>query len=481
MPTVEVPAPVGGINVASSWLAMPITDAFYLYDMVPQTSHVETAPPSYLYYDDALWVMSLHGYEAGANSEILGSFVNATPGTGAIKRITGGSATTLLSGWSQADSRFISTMFQSKLILCNGTFAPLIYNGTTIATITGTGALMSDIRGVITFKGRAYYWQKATQSFWYAAAGAFQGTLTEFPIDTLTSLGGKIVLLTTFTRDGGEGADDLFVIVMDTGETLVYQGDDPGSASAWELVGKFQMARPIGPRCAAKINATTLVMTDDGIIDLQKVLSGNPEPLVSLKVEPWLKFKIATLTDAERDQIALIECQETNSIMVLHLDLCDGAQVGRVTAPLAMKKDTGAWYILPLMLSDSTQSNAINCATMWNGKTYFGRGISGAVYGILPEVVTLLSAEEPITTTWTTASGYGIAFAPTVDGVAQKKPSDTLVDEAIAAFVQPFGGLNGQVCNVMTVKGLVEERWDTSKDQVKWYKSVMRVKPGGRR
>lgn len=475
MPTVEVPAPVGGINVASSWLAMPITDAFYLYDMVPKTSHVETAPPSLLTYDDASEVMSLMAYEAGAISQLLGAFGSGS--SWAIKTVPAG--TSLISG--RANGRYICTMFQSKLIMCNGGNFPLVYDGATVTNLIASGPSLPDLRGAITFKGRVYYWEVATQSFWYAAAGAYQGTLTEFPVDTLTTQGGKIVFLTAFTRDGGEGSDDLFVIVMDTGETLLYQGDDPDSASAWELVGKFQMPRPIGPRCALRLNATTVILTEDGVIDLQRVLQGNPYPAVSIKVDKWLKFKIVTLTQEERDQITMIEVPETQSIMVLHLDLCDGAQSSIVAAPLAMTKESGAWYILPLMLSDSAQSAAINCATTLGGKTYFGRSTSGAVYSILPEVVTLLSAEEAITTTWTTASGYGIAFAPTVDGVVQKKPSDTLADDAIAAFVQPFGGLNGQVCNVMTVKGLVEERWDTSKDQVKWYKSVMRVKPGGRR
>ncbi len=477
MPTLEIPAPVGGINVAANWLSMPMGDAFYLYDMVPKKAHVETAPPSYLYYDDAATVMSLLPYEAGSNSELLGLFGSGT--SWAVKRITGGTATSLFTGL--LNGRYMSCMFQSNMVLCNGVNAPLVYNGSTVAAISGTAAIMPDIRGVITFKGRAYYWQLATQSFWYAAAGAFQGTLTEFSVDTLTTLGGKIVLLTAFTRDGGEGSDDLFVIVMDTGETLVYQGDDPSNAAAWELVGKFIMPRPIGPRCSIRMNSTTLVLTEEGLIDLQKVLAGEPYLLVSFKVDPWLKFKITTLTDEEREQIALVEVAETQSIMVLHLELCDGAALGAMSAPLAMTKETGAWYLLPLMLSDSSQAIAINCATQWLGKTYFGRGTSGAVYGILPEVVTLASADETMSYEWTPVSGYGFAFAPTITSLVQKLPSETLVDSAVSTFVQPFGGLSGQVSMLQTVKGTVQERWDTSKDQVKWYKSVMRIKPGGRR
>jgi hypothetical protein len=166
--------------------------------------------------------------------------------------------------------------------------------------------------------------------------------------------------------------------------------------------------------------------------------------------------------------------------MVLHLDLCDGAQFGAVAAPLAMTKETSAWYVLPLMLSDSAQVTAINCATVWLGKTYFGRGTAGTVYGILPEVVTLASSEETISSPWVPQSGNGFAFAPTINSKVQKHPVDNLTDTSISTFVQPFGGLSGNVVAVQTVKGTVQERWDTSKDQVKWYKSVMRVKQGGK-
>lgn len=476
MATIDVPAPVGGINAAHSYVAFPITDAVYLYDMIPRVSHVETAPPSELFYDDAASVAALMPYESDSSAKLLGTFGSGT--SWAIKDITTGTASTLFSG--SLNGRFITCMFDKNMVLCNGVGTPVVYNGTTIAAITGTAAIMSDIRGVITFKGRAYYWQLETQSFWYAEAGAFQGTLTEFPVDTLTSSGGKIVLLTTFTRDGGEGADDLFVICMDTGEVLIYQGDDPSSAVAWELVGKFQMPRPIGPRSALRVGAQTLILTEAGIVDIQRVLAGNPYPLVSAKIESWLSFKLLDLTQAERDQITMIDVPETRQIAVLHLDLCDGAARGWVSAPLCMTKDSGAWSIVPFFLALSAQGSVINCAATWQGRTYFGRDTSGAVYVIAPEEVSLLSGDENIVEEWTPESGYGLAFAPTIDGTVQSSLALPMDSEAVGAFVQPFNGLFGLVTAVLTVKGTVQGCWD-NKDQVRWYKSVLRVKRGGRR
>ena len=75
-----------------------------------------------------------------------------------------------------------------------------------------------------------------------------------------------------WTNDGGDGVDDYAVFVFSTGEVLVYQGDDPGNAAAWSLIGRFQIGEPLGIRAHAKVGGPEIIGTTDGYVDLSIAL-----------------------------------------------------------------------------------------------------------------------------------------------------------------------------------------------------------------
>jgi hypothetical protein len=151
----------------------------------------------------------------------------------------------------------------------------ITYDGSSVSStdlnIT-TGPAEEDIRGVQVHKGRAYYWETASQSFWYASAGAYQGDLTEFDLGTVIKSGGALQMMVTLTIDGGGGQDDLACFIFSSGEVVVYQGDDPGDAAAWELVGVFTIGQPVDPLAHEKVAGTELVFTRDGVVDLSAAL-----------------------------------------------------------------------------------------------------------------------------------------------------------------------------------------------------------------
>ena len=66
--------------------------------------------------------------------------------------------------------------------------------------------------------------------------------------------------------------DDMLVIMANTGETLVYQGDDPSDALGWELVQRYQLPQPIADLGVDRIGAETIIITDDGYINLSEAL-----------------------------------------------------------------------------------------------------------------------------------------------------------------------------------------------------------------
>lgn len=126
--------------------------------------------------------------------------------------------------------------------------------------------------GVASFKGRAFYWAQAAQSFWYATAGSYQGVLAEFNMASVLQSGGTLVQVVTWTLDSGSGIDDLAVFIFSTGEVLVYSGSDPGTAADWNLIGRFQIGEPLGPRAHAKTGGTEIILTRDGYLDISAAL-----------------------------------------------------------------------------------------------------------------------------------------------------------------------------------------------------------------
>ena len=125
---------------------------------------------------------------------------------------------------------------------------------------------------VSSFKGRVFYWAENKQSFWYATAGAYRGRYGRVrPVSTQITRGGYLVQMVTWTLDSGSGIDDLAVFIFSTGETLVYQGSDPGDVNDWSLIGRFQIgdrsARAHMQDCRREI-----ILTRDGYIDLSVAL-----------------------------------------------------------------------------------------------------------------------------------------------------------------------------------------------------------------
>ena len=51
---------------------------------------------------------------------------------------------------------------------------------------------------------------------------------------------------------------------MDTGEALVYQGDDPGDSDFWAIIGRYSMGRPLSIRSSTSIAGDRFILTQEG-------------------------------------------------------------------------------------------------------------------------------------------------------------------------------------------------------------------------
>lgn len=355
MPVIAMPAPVGGWNARDPLSAMPMGDAVTMINMVSRGLYVETREPFvYLTPSTYDYVHTLIPHYGTTNARLLACDYDT------IKEISTGTSTTIGSGFTGA-LPWQYTAFQGLTILTNGANSAQSYNGTALAVLVTTGATPASLWGCNTYKGRVYYWKKNDDSFWYAAAGAYQGALTEFPLDTQLSRGGYLVMMVSMTMDSGAGADDLAAFVFSTGEVLIYQGDDPGSVSAWELVGKYMIPQPLGIRGNVRIGANTIVMTRRGYVSLNAIMRGETGPTgyLSDKISKAVDDAVNTYNTGSpsTDQSDAVYCSKLNEVVFIHRNFANitpgAVESGGMYSEFRYSMDSATWYSAePIQFND---------------------------------------------------------------------------------------------------------------------------------
>lgn len=293
--TKSYPAPIGGWNGRDSLAAMKPTEAVELVNWFPTTSYVEIRGG-----------MSSHATGTTGNIKTLAVY-NAMSGSSTMWGYTASGVYNVSSAGAvgasvlaRTNGKHQWTMFgdgtSNWLIAVNGVDAPAYYDGTTWTAVTGatspalTGLTTTDIIGVCVFKGRLFFIQKNSLSFWYLAAGAAGGALTEFDISGECPKGGYLMACATWTRDAGSGPDDFFVTITSEGEAIVYQGTNPASSTTWAKIGSYTIGKPLGRRCVMQYGGDCVVLTEQGAFPLSSLLLSGDE-----RAKYALSFKIQSV------------------------------------------------------------------------------------------------------------------------------------------------------------------------------------------
>ena len=276
---VSIPPPIGGWNTRDDPAQMGPSDATHLVNFWPEQNQVSLRK-GFSEHSTGVGsgnVDTVVEYFSGTTRHLLA----ASP-TNIYNATSPGAATSLHAGF--ANGRWQSAMMNGILGLVNGADTPQIYNGSTIEDMTAiTGTTGTELIGIHVFKSRSYFWKAASPSFWYSATNALGGAVTEFALGQVARLGGSLVRMHSWTVDGGDGVDDYSVFLMSSGEVLVYQGSDPGSSSAWALVGSYRIPAPLGIRCAEKVGGKLGVLTDRDIVFLPDAFNQPSPPASKLK------------------------------------------------------------------------------------------------------------------------------------------------------------------------------------------------------
>ena len=339
-------APVGGWNARDPEADMQATDALVLDNVIPRNRYVELRPGflNHTQFDPGAG-------PAGGGSVSFKTLIEYSKADGTRKLIgcvssfifdlTTEDSPTALSGTTPTSDKWQHVTMNGVLILVNGSDVPQQYNGTTRSdlTITGSGLTSAFLVHVTNYKGRAYYVEKDTASIWYAAAGAHSGATTELDLSSVFRDGGYIQLCVTWSRDDGSGMQEFLVVISNTGEMLIYGGDDPG-ASNWTIVNRFYISEPLGRRAAYPLGSDIILLTQEGVIPISSVVAAAGAEINYVKLTDKIDNAFNELT---RDKVDTFGWQCVNyakeQLLVINAPIIEDKE----SVQLVMNTKTGAW------------------------------------------------------------------------------------------------------------------------------------------
>jgi hypothetical protein len=270
--SVSMPPPTGGWNARDTLSNMEADQAIVLDNYFPDATEVKLRRGEVEHktgmagnVDSLLIYSPLSGTQAmfAANN---GSIYNATS--------AGEIGVAVKSGFTGNQWQFINfgTAGGQFLFCVNGADTPQLYDGATFEDTTLTGPTVANLAWCNAHQRRIWTGEKSSLSAWYGAVNAITGAFTEFPLAGVATLGGYVMGMATWTRDGGSGPDDVAVFVTSEGEAILYSGIDPADSATWSLVGVFRIGKPLGRRFYTKAGSDIILMTEDGFVVGSQIL-----------------------------------------------------------------------------------------------------------------------------------------------------------------------------------------------------------------
>lgn len=356
----HTPSPTGGWNTRDDIADMPITDAPILKNWFPGSSRTKVRNGCEEFAVSLLAdVETLMTYDGGTGEEFF-----AAADDNIYDITAGGSATGDIVVSALANARWQYTNIGNQagrfLIAVNGADAPLKYDGSTWSTTTITESDPTDFVDVNLFKRRLFFTIKDTLKFAYLDVEAIAGSAAEFDLAPVFELGGYLMAMQTWTRDGGNGLDDLAVFYTSQGEIAVYQGSDPSDANDWAQVGVFKVGKPLGRRCMEPMGGDIILLSEDGFEPVSTaIIKGRltSKTAISRKIQPTVEASARLYGDNFGWQGILYP---RGSMLIFNVPFIEGELAEQYVA----NSLTGAWC-------QFTGWNA-NCFGIFNGALYFG-------------------------------------------------------------------------------------------------------------
>lgn len=267
-----IEAPALGWNAKNDLSDMKEGDAIVLDNMVSVERGVRLRP-GYSASVTGLGaaVQSLMEYAAtDGTSDLFGATASAIYDVTTAGAVGAAVVTGLTSGsWQHS---MFATAGGNFLVLANGADSVRNYDGSSWTTPAITNVTSANLITVTAHMSRLWFAEKNTLKIWYLPTNAISGAATAIDFGPMSRLGGYLVGMASWSRDGGAGLDDVAVFLTSRGECHVYSGSDPASSATWERIGTFVIPEPIGRRCFVKSGSDVGILTSQGLVPLSNVL-----------------------------------------------------------------------------------------------------------------------------------------------------------------------------------------------------------------
>jgi hypothetical protein len=254
---------------------------------------------------------------------------------------------------------------------CNGADALLQFDGTswTTPSITGLpgGATTANIVNINNQKRRLWYILQNSTIAAFMPTDAITGAIAGFQdLGALWSKGGRLMAMQSWTIDGGSGPQDYALFISSRGQVTIYSGVDPTNATDWKLVGTFDIAPPIGRRCALRIGSDVALITQDGVIPISQALPFDPSADRSVALTARIQNQMASVVSGTLDhfgwQMVSFQAQQ---FFVLNVPLTENSQQEQYV----MNTLTGGW--------SRFQGWNANCFEIYREGLYWGNNSGG--------------------------------------------------------------------------------------------------------
>lgn len=279
--TLFIPPPVDGLNLVDAPYVLKPTEARLLDNYVIYDSGIQQVPGLTLNKAHPSELYTLIPYRSNLGAERM-----LAVDVSKIWRYDSPTSTTPTDITGAVGGGFYNWCLFNKHLFFFTTGGALPYSfdladgsNAVASGITGPGVGEYPVTGT-GYKNRLYMLSLNSRKVWYGNVGQITGAFTgTVDFSEILQTSGQINTIFTWTFNQGLENEELFCILSDTGEILIYAGDYPGAAN-WELVGRAFAPEPKGGSrhlIFCKVSGDVYLFTKRGIISLASLVSGNDD------------------------------------------------------------------------------------------------------------------------------------------------------------------------------------------------------------
>lgn len=177
----------------------------------------------------------------------------------------------------------------SYMFCLNGSDTPRMFDGTSWTTCSTTGSPsapgqfntvdnnstpvnLTTLVDVLTHQQRLWFVKQNSTIAYYAPIAGAGGQLSAFDFGSFFPSGGNLRKLASWSTnlDGVQGVQTVLVAISDHGDVVIFQGQNPATATTWGISGQFKIGSPVGRRCTTPMGGDLLVLTQDGLYPMSK-------------------------------------------------------------------------------------------------------------------------------------------------------------------------------------------------------------------